>query len=285
MIATDIVLPNRNDCETAVLDVTDSKAMERVLEENEVGTVVHLAAILSAKGEKVPELALEVNLNGMRNVLNSSLKSGVGEVFFPSTIGVFGPDTPKENVPVETITRPTTIYGITKLFCEQLGEYYSHAYGLDVRGLRLPGIVSYKTPPGGGTTDYSIEMLRAAARGEAYECFLSRDTRLPMMYMPDAIESIIKLMEAQSSSLRHRTNFNVMAFSFSPQELEESIRKTRKEFRVTYSPDERQKIADSWPRSLDCSAAREEWGFSPKFTLGQMVDDMLLHLGKVAPSH
>lgn len=280
VIATDVFPIDRKDCHTAILDVTDGRAMEKLLNEEGIQTIIHLAAILSAKGEKIPEMAFDINVNGMRNVLNSCMKTGTKRVFFPSTIGIFGPDTPKENVPIETITRPTTIYGITKLLCEQLGDYYFAKYGLDVRGMRLPGIISYKTPPGGGTTDYSIEMLRSAAEGKNYRCFLNANSRLPMMYMPDAIESIIKLLEAPSAELKHRTSFNVMAFSFGPAELEAEIRKLVPGFTVSYAPDERQRIADSWPRSLDTSAAVEEWGFAPRYSLAMMVEDMLLHLGE-----
>lgn len=281
VVATDILPLHRSDCETAIVDVTDGRALRSVLEGHDVGTVIHLAAILSAKGEKSPDLAFEVNVAGMKNVLDASLKAGVGKVFFPSTIGIFGPDTPKENVAIETVTRPTTMYGITKLFCEQLGKYYFAKYGLDVRGLRLPGIVSYKTPPGGGTTDYAIEMIMAAAEGREYTCFLRRDSSLPMMYMPDAIDAIVRLLEADSTVLRHRTDFNVMAFSLNPGELEDEIRKHVPSFRVRYAPDERQDIADSWPVSVDASAAVSEWGFSPRYSLGGMVEDMLSHLMRV----
>lgn len=278
IIASDIVPVRRSDCETVLLDVTDMESVERSMKQNNVDTVFHLAAILSARGEKSPGLAFNVNVIGMRNVLEASLKAGVEKVFFPSTIGIFGPDTPKDNVPIETVTRPATMYGITKLLCEQLGGYYFRRFGLDVRGMRLPGIISYKTPPGGGTTDYSIEMLVAAALGKEYCCFLRKDTRLPMMYMPDAIESIVKLMEAPSDSLKHRTDFNVTGFSMDPEELEHEIRRRVPDFTVTYTPDERQEIADSWPRSLDSRAAADEWGFAPRYTLGGMVDDMLDHL-------
>lgn len=282
VIATDIQSPGRNDCRTASLDVTDRDAVFSFIKTEKVSTVIHLAAILSARGEREPSLAFNVNVNGMRNILDASVSAGVGLLFFPSTIGVFGTDTPKENVPVETITRPSTMYGITKLLCEQLGEYYSAKYELDVRGMRLPGIVSYSAPPGGGTTDYSIEMLRAAAEGRGYSCFLKEDCRLPMMYMPDAIDSIMKMLEAPAGRLKHRTCFNVMAFSFSPSELEQEIRRLRPEFRVIYAPDERQLIADTWPRSLDTSAAAEEWGFAPSYTLTAMVEDMLKHLTPVS---
>ncbi len=281
IVATDIVKPGRSDCTTAALDVTDGQEVSRIVKAEGIGTVVHLAAILSAKGEKMPDLAFDVNVNGMRNLLKAAVNSIGTRVFFPSTIGIFGPDTPKEDVPIDTITRPTTMYGITKLLCEQLGDYYFLRYGLDVRGLRLPGIVSHRTPPGGGTTDYAIEMLRAAAEGNDYTCFLREDSSLPMMYMPDALEAIIKLIEAPSSALRHRTNFNVMAFSLSPSGLEHEIRKLIPAFRVTYSPDERQAIADSWPRSLDSSVAAREWGFYPRYTLPEMVKDMLKSLAPI----
>ena len=278
ILATDIVPVRRTDCETALLDVTEARSVEALMKEHDVEAVFHLAAILSATGEKSPVIAFNVNVLGMRNVLEASLKAGVRSVFFPSTIGIFGPDTPKDNVPIETVTRPATMYGITKLLCEQLGGYYFSRFGLDVRGMRLPGIISYKTPPGGGTTDYSIEMLAAAAGNKEYSCFLRKDTRLPMMYMPDAIDSILRLMEAPSKSLRHRTDFNVAGFSMDPGELEHEIRRRVPGFTVKYAPDERQEIADSWPRSLDSSAAADEWGFSPRYTLSGMVDDMLDHL-------
>ncbi len=278
VIATDISKPGRKDCNTAALDVTEADSVKNIVKKEGVTTIVHLAAILSAKGEKTPDFAFDVNVNGMRNVLSAAAAVSGVKLFFPSTIGIFGADTPRDNVPIETITRPTTMYGITKLFCEQLGEYYFRRYGLDVRGLRLPGIVSYKTPPGGGTTDYSIEMLRAAAGGENYTCFLKKETMLPMMYMPDALGAIVKLLEAPSSALVHRTNFNVMAFSFCPSDLENEIRKINPGFSVSYAPDERQEIADTWPRSLDSSAAAREWGFSAKYTLSEMVRDMLMNL-------
>ncbi|MGC8645012.1 MAG: NAD-dependent epimerase/dehydratase family protein [Thermoplasmata archaeon] len=264
------------------LDVTDKDAVDLALERYKVDTVFHLAAILSAAGEKNPDLAYRVNVSGTYNILASSVKNRVNLVVTPSSIGVFGSDTPKDNVPIETVTRPTTMYGITKLLAERLGEYYHERFGLDARGLRFPGLISYKTPPGGGTTDYSIEMIIEAVHRRKYRCFLKKDTELPMMYMPDALDSLLKLAEADESKLKHRTDFNVTAFSVTPGGLEAELRNHYPDFEVEYSPDFRQKIADSWPHSLDASAARAEWGFSPKYSLRETVSDMIMNLSAVA---
>jgi threonine 3-dehydrogenase len=278
VLATDNRPVNRFPCRFAELDVTDRRAVEQKFSEEGFEVVYHLAAILSAKGEENPQLAFSVNVNGTKNVLDASLKNGVERVIIPSTIGVFGPTTPKEDVAIETVTRPTTIYGITKLFCEQLGDYYSRKYGLDVRGLRLPGIISYRSPPGGGTTDYAVEMIISAVRRERYVCFLRKDTRLPMMYIPDAISSLIRLAESPASGLIHRTDFNVSAFSFTPGELEAELRSHFPDIAVEYRPDERQKIADSWPRTINSQAAAMEWGFESKFSFRQTVEDMVKNL-------
>ncbi|MBX8639662.1 MAG: NAD-dependent epimerase/dehydratase family protein [Thermoplasmata archaeon] len=278
VLATDSRPVQDFPCRFTKMDVTDSSAVERKFSEERFDAVYHLAAILSAKGEVNPDLAFNVNINGTKNVLDASLRNGVERVIIPSTIGVFGPTTPKDNVAIETVTRPTTIYGITKLFCEQLGDYYSRKYGMDVRGLRLPGIISYRSPPGGGTTDYAVEMIVSAVRRERYVCFLRKDTRLPMMYIPDAISSMIKLAESPASSLIHRTDFNVSAFEFTPEELETELKSYFPDIEVAYRPDERQKIADSWPHSVDSQAAASEWGFEAKFNFRQMVDDMVKNL-------
>ncbi|MEM3643021.1 MAG: NAD-dependent epimerase/dehydratase family protein, partial [Thermoplasmatales archaeon] len=206
------------------LDVTDSNALDLALDKYNVDTIFHLAAILSASGERDPDLAYKVNVEGTYNVFKSALKHKVDLVLTPSSIGVFGPETPKENVPIETITRPSTIYGISKLFAERIGQYYYERFGLDARGLRFPGLISYKAPPGGGTTDYSIEMIIESVKGKKYKCFLRKDTKLPMMYMPDALEAMVKLAEADSSRLKHRTDFNVTSFSLTPAELEEELK-------------------------------------------------------------
>ncbi|MBX8631455.1 MAG: NAD-dependent epimerase/dehydratase family protein [Thermoplasmata archaeon] len=278
IIATDLKFPHVPECEHGQMDVTSRDSVDEFFREHSIDSVYHLAAVLSARGEENPGRAFDVNANGTKNVLDASLRSGVKRVLIPSTIGVFGPQTPKRKVPVETVTRPVTMYGITKIFCELLGEYYFRKYRLDVRGLRLPGIISYKSPPGGGTTDYSIEMIVSAVKGKSYTCFLRSDTRLPMMYIPDAIESIIKLSEADGGKLIHRTDFNVSAFDFTPGELETELRKYFSGFSVEYRPDERQKIAETWPSTLDCRAAVDEWGFSPRFDMSRMVEDMVRNL-------
>ncbi len=276
------IRPNSSDPRFISLDVTDRTAVDSAVEKYKVDTIFHLAAILSATGEKNPELAYRVNISGLYNVLESSVKNKVGLVLTPSSIGVFGPDTPKENVPIETIARPVTMYGITKLMAEHLGNYYHSRFGLNTRGLRFPGLISYKTPPGGGTTDYTIEMIMEAVRGREYTCFLREDSKLPMMYMPDALDSLVKLAEAKDSSLKHRTDFNIASFSVTPKQLETELRMYYPSFNVTYKPDFRQRIADSWPGSLDSSAAEREWGFDPKYGLRETTEDMVLNLKRTS---
>ncbi|HLH85407.1 MAG TPA: NAD-dependent epimerase/dehydratase family protein [Thermoplasmataceae archaeon] len=263
------------------LDVRDSEAIAEIIKEEGITDIFHLAAILSASGEKNPNLAYDVNSNGTFNVLSNALACGIRRVIIPSTIGVFGPETPKEKVPEVTVQRPTTMYGITKVAAELLGLYFRNKHSLDVRGLRFPGLISYKTPPTAGTTDYAVDMIMHAARGQNYQCYLRSDTRLPMMYMPDAIEALIKLFESNSKSLRFCMEYNVSAFSFTPAELEAEIRKIVPDFRVSYLPDFRQDIADSWPNSLECSAAKKDWGFHPKYSFTEMVHDMMRNLRAV----
>ncbi|MGC8562261.1 MAG: NAD-dependent epimerase/dehydratase family protein [Thermoplasmata archaeon] len=272
------VRSNTSDPRFIALDVTDRASVDLAVDKYKVDTVFHLAAILSANGEKNPELAYKVNISGMYNILESAVKNKVSLVVTPSSIGVFGPDTPKENVPIETVARPVTMYGITKLVAEQLGNYYHARFGLNTRGLRFPGLISYKTAPGGGTTDYSIEMIIEAVKGRNYRCFLKENSKLPMMYMPDALESLLKLAEADDSRLKHRTDFNVTSFSVTPKELEMELKKHYPSFGASYEPDFRQAIADSWPGSLDASAAVREWDFHPNYNLSATVDDMITHL-------
>lgn len=262
------------------LDVTDKDSIDRAIEKYKVDTIYHLAAVLSATGEKDPDLAFRVNILGTYNILNAGVKYKLKRIIIPSSIAVFGPETPKYNTPNETILKPTTMYGISKVTGELLGNYYYKKYGLDVRGLRYPGIISWKAPPGGGTTDYAVEIFYYALQNKKYSCFLREDTYLPMMYMPDALKAIVQLAEADESKLKHRTDFNVNAMSFCPKELVEEIRKYIPSFEVEYKPDFRQEIADSWPRSLDDSAAREEWGWKPEWDLQKMVKDMIINLGK-----
>ncbi len=262
------------------LDVTDGEALDRVIREYDIDTIYHLAAILSATGERKPQLAFKVNILGTFNILEAGVKHGIERVMIPSSIAVFGPETPKDNTPNETILRPTTMYGITKVTGELLGNYYFRKYGLDVRGVRFPGIISWKTLPGGGTTDYAVEIFYYAVQGKKYVCFLKEDTYLPMMYMPDAIRALVELAEAPLERLKHHADYNLAAMSFAPRELVAEIRKYIPDFEVEYRPDYRQEIAESWPRSIDDSAAREEWGWKPQYDLPSMVRDMLIHIGE-----
>ena len=260
-------------------DVRNRENLEKIIREYDIDTVYHMAAILSATGENNPQLCWDVNVNGLYNLLEIAREKRI-RIFCPSSIAVFGPSTPKENTPQDTILTPTTMYGITKVSGELLGEYYVQKYGVDVRGVRYPGIISSETPPGGGTTDYAVEMFYYAVKGEKYTCFVREDTVLPMMYMPDCLKATIQLMEADFSRLKHHTNFNVSGMSFSAKELEEEIRKYRPDFECEYKPDFRQKIAETWPRTIDDSCARQEWGWKPDYDLEKMVKDMLERLEK-----
>ena len=262
------------------LDVTDRDSIDRAVEKYKIDTIYHMAAVLSAAGEKNPQLAFKVNIVGTYNILEAGLKYKLERIMIPSSIAVFGPETPKNNTPNETVLKPTTMYGISKVTGELLGNYYFKRFGLDVRGLRYPGIISWKTPPGGGTTDYAVEIFYYALEGKKYTCFLREDTYLPMMYMPDALKAIVQLAEADVSKLKHHADFNVTAMSFCPRELVEEIKKYIPDFEVEYKPDFRQEIADSWPNSIDDSAAREEWGWQPEWNLERMVEDMIKNLGR-----
>lgn len=262
------------------VDVTQRETIEAVVEKYSIDIIYHMAAILSAAGEKNPHLAWDVNINGLYNVLEVARERRMVRVFCPSSIAVFGPDTPKDNTPQETVLRPTTMYGITKVTGELLGDYYFRRFNLDVRGVRYPGIISAETLPGGGTTDYAVEIFYEAIRHKQYTCFVREDTVLPMMYMPDCIRATIMLMEADLSRLKHHTDFNLAGLSFSAGELAAEIKKHIPEFVCRYEPDFRQAIADSWPRTIDDSAAREEWGWSPQYDLATMVEDMLERLGR-----
>ena len=261
------------------VDVTNRSDLERVVDHYAIDTIYHLGAILSAAGEKNPGLAWSVNMGGLYNVLEVARERKLRQVFVPSSIAAFGPDTPRDRTPQETILRPTTIYGVTKVAGELLGDYYARRYGLDVRGLRYPGIISSVTPPGGGTTDYAVEIFYAAIEHGRYTCFVRDDTVLPMMYMPDCIKATLDLMDADRERLRHHCDFNLAAMSFSARELAAQIAKHIPQFVCEYRPDSRQGIADSWPRSIDDRAAREEWGWLPTFDLKSMTADMLERLG------
>jgi nucleoside-diphosphate-sugar epimerase len=260
------------------LDVTHGKALAEVVAGHNIGTIFHLASLLSATAEANPQLAWNVNMGGLTNVLEVARQQSCA-VFFPSSIAAFGPTTPRDHTPQDTLQQPTTIYGITKLSGELLCNYYFRRFGVDCRGVRYPGLISYVTEPGGGTTDYAVEIFHAALAGKPFRCFLKPGTRLDMMYMPDAIRAAISLMKADSRALTHRNGYNISAMNFTPGELAAVIRHHIPDFTIEYSIDPlRQIIADSWPHSMDDSVARKEWGWQPGYTLEQMVTDMLTKL-------
>jgi len=281
VIASDLRRPARcaaNKVRIETLDCTDTQAVLDSVRRHNIGTIYHLAAMLSAAAEREPQIAWRLNMGGLHNVLEAARQYGC-RVFFPSTIGAFGPSTPREQTPQVTIQRPTTLYGVTKVAGELLCDYYASRYGVDTRGLRLPGVISYKTAPGGGTTDYAIEMFHYAVRGETYPCFLTDHTRLDFMYIPDVLRAILRLMEADEQRLRHRNAYNVTAMSLTPSELAVEIRKHVPHFSVSYKVDRtRQAIANAWPSSLDDSAARIDWGWKPTFDLADMTKHMLQQL-------
>ncbi len=261
------------------LDVTDYFSVDRAVKDYGINTIFHLASVLSNLGEQNPSLAYAVNIEGTWNVLQSAKDNNVESVTIPSSIAAFGPETPRTRTPNDTIQKPRTIYGISKVLGEHLGNYYYRRFGLDVRGVRLPGIVSWKTEPTAGTTDYAVAIFYDALRHGSYECYIRPDTRLPMMYMPDALQALVKLAEADGNKLEHRADFNVNAMSFTPEELAETIRKHIPDFKVRYKIDlRRQEITDSWPESLDDSDARREWGWKPSYDIGLMTVDMLENL-------
>lgn len=260
------------------LDVTDEKRIMRVIEDNRIDTIYHMAAVLSATGEKRPELAWQVNMNGLWNVFEAARTCGIKKMFFPSSIAVFGPDVPKENCPQNVSLHPSTLYGINKVSGELLSQYYYEKYDLDVRSLRYPGLVSYKAMPGGGTTDYAVEIFREALKSKTYTAFVRKDTRLPMMYMPDAIRATIDIMSGEREMLKVQGAYNISAMSFSVEELANEIQKHIPEFICDYSPDERQIYADSWPDSIDDLCARADWNWEPQFDLPAMVKDMITQI-------
>lgn len=257
------------------VDVTDLRQLQEVIRKHRVDTVFHLAALLSAVAEEKPHVAWDVNMGGLYRVLEVARQSGLA-VFVPSSIGAFGPSTPRDRTPQDTLQRPTTMYGVTKVAAELLCDYYHQRFGLDTRGVRFPGIISHVAPPGGGTTDYAVEIFYHAIRHGHYNCPLGPETCLDMMYMPDALKAAVGLMEADPSRLVHRNAFNVTAMNFTPDDLVAKIRMHIPDFTIAYEIDPvRQAIADSWPDSLDDSAAREEWGWSPDYDLDTMTSDML----------
>lgn len=258
-----------------LLDVTDGKQISEVVRKHKINTIIHLAAVLSAVGEANPHQAWNINMNGLYNVLEVAREENCS-VFTPSSIAAFGDSTPKDKTPQDTIQRPNTMYGVTKVAGELLCDYYYHKFGVDTRGVRFPGLISYETLPGGGTTDYAVHIYYDALKSKKYTSFIAKGTLMDMMYMPDALKAIVQLLEADPAKLKHRNAFNVTAMSFDPEEIAASIRKYIPEFELDYDVDPvRQAIAESWPNSLDDSAAREEWGWNPDYDLDSMTKDML----------
>ncbi len=259
-------------------DVMNKEMLHVLILRHNITQVYLLAAILSATGEKNPGLAWHINMQSLLNVLEIAKEEKLHKIYWPSSIAVFGATSPRENTPQHTVIEPTTIYGISKYAGERWCEYYNKNYGVDVRSLRYPGLISYKSAPGGGTTDYAVEIYHEALRDQDYECFLSEDTYLPMMYMSDAIRATIELMEAPIEKIKIRSSYNLSGMSFSPKEIGACIQKHIPEFKLTYKPDFRQQIANGWPQSIDDSNAQEDWGWKPKYDLDSMTEDMLLNL-------
>jgi nucleoside-diphosphate-sugar epimerase len=281
VLATDIKKTD-NEAVTSgpfeILDVMDSKRMGELAKDFNADTLIHLAALLSATAEAKPLLAWQLNMGGLVNALEVA-KDLHTQFFTPSSIGAFGPSTPKMNTPQETIQRPTTMYGVNKVAGELLCDYYFHKFGVDTRGLRFPGLISYVTLPGGGTTDYAVDIYYKAVQERAYESFIDKGTFMDMMYMPDALEAVVQLMEADPSRLKDRNAFNVTAMSVDPEAIAEAIRGVMPDFKLTYAVDPvRQAIAESWPDWIDATAAKEQWGFYPKYDLTAMTVDMLKKL-------
>ena len=260
------------------LDATDAKAIAEVLNSHEISEVYLMAAMLSATAEKNPFRAWNLNMSSLLNVLELARSGKFTKLFWPSSIAVFGPTTPREHTPQSTIMEPTTVYGISKLAGEGWCSYYHRKFGVDVRSIRYPGLISWKTQPGGGTTDYAVEIYQEALNSGAYQCFVSADTRLPMMYMDDAISATLQLMDAPAERIGVRTSYNLGAVSFTPAQMAESIREEIPDFQISYEPDYRQEIADTWPESIDDSKAREEWGWQHRFGLEEITREMLSRL-------
>ena len=281
VVASDILIPSYYVMEGGpfeLLDILNKKEIHKVIEKHKITQIYLLAALLSATAEQHPKAAWELNVTGLLNVLSICGKQNIKKLFWPSSIAVFGPSTPKDNTPQMTIMDPNTVYGISKQAGERWCEYYNAHQDIDVRSIRYPGLIGYKSTPGGGTTDYAVHIFHEALKNKSYDCFLAEDATLPMMYMPDAIDATIKLMEADSSKISIRSSYNVSGLSFSPLELAKEIKKHIPEFSCTFTPDMRQQLAQSWPRSIDDSVALDEWGWKPSYNLSEMTTDMLRNL-------
>ena len=261
-----------------VINALDFNQIEHLVELHQITDVYLMAALLSATAEKNPAFAWDLNMNSLFHVLNLAKAGKIKKIFWPSSIAVFGPTTPKENTPQYTIMEPSTVYGISKQSGERWCEYYHNLFGVDVRSIRYPGLISWSSPPGGGTTDYAVDIYHKALENQSYECFLSAETKMPMMYMDDAIAATIQIMQAPAEQIKIRSSYNLAAMSFTPTEIAAEIQKHIPDFTISYAPDFRQKIADSWPASIDDSRAREDWGWNHHFALDNMTVDMLEHL-------
>ncbi|MRH41760.1 NAD-dependent epimerase/dehydratase family protein [Aquibacillus halophilus] len=288
VVATDI---RKVDCAVVqsgpfeLLDVTEASTFTTIARKYNVDTIMHLASLLSANAENNPLLAWNINMGGLVNALETSRELNA-QIFTPSSIGAFGPTTPKDITPQDTLQRPTTMYGVNKVSGELLCDYYYHKFGIDTRGVRFPGLISYVAPPGGGTTDYAVEIYYEAIKNQSYTSYIEKGTFMDMMYMPDAIDAIIQLMEADASNLIHRNAFNITAMSAEPEDFAKEIRKHIPSFKLNYDIDPgRQAIAESWPNAIDASAAKKEWGFKAKYDLSTMTEDMLKKLEKKLVQH
>ncbi len=279
IIASDLKEPENYSCKFVKCDIRDIETYEQINKENSVDIVYHLAAILSAAGEKNPDLCYDVNYNGLENVLKIAKKYNQ-RLFCPSSIAVFGPDVPREKTPQNVELNPTTVYGSTKVKGEELCDHYFKEHGIDVRGIRYPGLISWKHKPSGGTTDYAVEMYFDAIEIGKYKCFVNKDTRLPMMFMDDAIRATLELMDAPLESLNYHSNYNLSSMSFSAEELENEI-KSHLNFDCSYNPDYRQDIADTWPISINDEDARKDWGWQPKFDITKMTEEMITNLRRL----
>jgi nucleoside-diphosphate-sugar epimerase len=279
VVASDIKEPQvKQDGPFAMVNAMDQRGIERVMDKHGITEVYLLAALLSATAEKDPAFAWKLNMESLLIILELAREGKLKKVYWPSSIAVFGPTTPKENTPQHTIAEPSTVYGISKQAGEQWCAYYNRRYGVDVRSIRYPGLIGWKSAPGGGTTDYAVHIFHEALKTGAYTSFLDRGTKLPMMYMPDAIRATIELMEAPVEQVKERTSYNLAGFSFSPEDIAAHVARHVPNFKMGYAPDHRQAIANSWPQSIDDSAARADWGWKPQYDLKGMVDDMMLNL-------
>ncbi len=281
VITSDIHPPQKQDALFEPLDIRDKNRLYELVEKYKFTDIYLLAAILSAKGEQNPMLTWQVNMDGLMHVLELARDGKINKVFWPSSIAVFGSTTPKQDTPQETVTSPTTMYGISKLAGERLCAYYAQKFGVDVRSLRYPGLIGYKALPGGGTTDFAVEIYHKALEEVTYHCFLKEDTILPLMYMPDAVRATLELMEANEEKIKVRSSYNLAGFSCSPANIAEIICQTMPGFEIDYQPDFRQKIADSWPNSINDQAAKEDWGWKPQYDLPAMSADMLENLKRL----